>query len=516
MTFLNPALLILLPIAAVPILLHILSLRRLPVVELGTFRFLFDTYVQQRRRMKLHEIILAALRTLFVLLLVLVVSRPAVRQWAGLFPGGQTAVVIVDCSGSMARQTGGVSSLQRAQEAAQAIVERLAPGDRVTLIRLTNRPHVVFGRLPANAPEIRPAIAALRPSLARGNVYEGLAAVFRDYRSDQQATLAVITYLITDLQATGWSEVRAQSSALIPAGASLAVINVGSDRPAENLAVIGHSPEQAEGIVGLPLVLRPCVANYSDKPADVTVRVWLDEEEVAQFPLTLAPGESASRQTVYIPTEPGVKRGRFCITGDRFEADNELLFSLRVSGPVKVLLVNGDPREDPFEDEAVFLRTALLTRPDSSVLETWESDSPEAAVETLTPASLHVEEVTDGDWDGARLADISVMVLANCRRFFRRRQLRELRDYVRAGGGLIVFPGDNCKPKDYHRLLGSPGTNLPPLLPIQPQDPRGNPEDTDRYQQLAGLDYSHPVLSVWHRAGTPSIWRRRGSTARSR
>lgn len=49
---LNPALLAFLPVAASPVLLHLLTRHRVKTVELATYRFLFDTYVQQRRRMR--------------------------------------------------------------------------------------------------------------------------------------------------------------------------------------------------------------------------------------------------------------------------------------------------------------------------------------------------------------------------------------------------------------------------------------------------------------------------------
>ena len=42
-------------------LLHLLTLHRLRTVELSTYRFLFDSYVQQRRRMKFLEALLALL-----------------------------------------------------------------------------------------------------------------------------------------------------------------------------------------------------------------------------------------------------------------------------------------------------------------------------------------------------------------------------------------------------------------------------------------------------------------------
>src|SRR5215469_4561591 len=127
----HPALLWFLPLAAIPILLHLLTLHRLRTVELSTYRFLFDSYVQQRRQMKFLEALLAALRTLFLLLLVLVCSRPVVKHWSALFGGGagRDVVMLVDCSASMNAQTAGLTSLERAKSAALAVVDRLARDD---------------------------------------------------------------------------------------------------------------------------------------------------------------------------------------------------------------------------------------------------------------------------------------------------------------------------------------------------------------------------------------------------
>src|SRR5438046_2694064 len=127
MTFLHPALLWFLPLAAIPILLHLLTLHRLKTVELSTFRFLFDSYVQQRRRMQFLEALLAMLRAAFVLLLVLLICRPAVRHWNKLFDvgSGREVVLLVDCSASMNARKGGVSAIDRAKSVALSILERL-------------------------------------------------------------------------------------------------------------------------------------------------------------------------------------------------------------------------------------------------------------------------------------------------------------------------------------------------------------------------------------------------------
>src|SRR5215213_7538066 len=93
--------------AAAPIILHLLSLRRLPVVELSTFRFLFDTYVQQRRRLRLLEFLLLLLRVLFLLLLVFAIMRPNLSGRSSLFGlgGGRSVSRIIDGSASMSAQT---------------------------------------------------------------------------------------------------------------------------------------------------------------------------------------------------------------------------------------------------------------------------------------------------------------------------------------------------------------------------------------------------------------------------
>ena len=66
----NPLLLLFLPLALVPILLHLLTRHRLHTIELSTFRFLMDSYVQQRRRLRLLEFLVMLLRFGFVALIL--------------------------------------------------------------------------------------------------------------------------------------------------------------------------------------------------------------------------------------------------------------------------------------------------------------------------------------------------------------------------------------------------------------------------------------------------------------
>src|SRR6476646_4864445 len=134
------ALVIALPL--IPILLHLLTLQRLRTVELSTYRFLFASYVQQRRRTQFLEALLAILRMLFILGLVAMIARPVAKRVSGLFQGGsgRDVILLVDCSASMNAQAKGQSAFDRAKESAKAVVAKLAPDDRLTLVRVTGRP----------------------------------------------------------------------------------------------------------------------------------------------------------------------------------------------------------------------------------------------------------------------------------------------------------------------------------------------------------------------------------------
>ena len=141
------------PLVAIPIVLHLLTLHRLKTVDLSTFRFLFDTYVQQRRKMKFMDALIALLRTLFLLFLILACARPMIRHWNTLFGGaggGRDVLLLVDCSASMNAVTDGVSAFDRAKTAASAIIEKLGSDDLVTIVRVASSPEEIVSKVTAN------------------------------------------------------------------------------------------------------------------------------------------------------------------------------------------------------------------------------------------------------------------------------------------------------------------------------------------------------------------------------
>lgn len=504
----HPSLLWFLPLAAIPILLHLLTLHRLRTVELSTFRFLFDSYVQQRRKMKFLEALLAALRALFLLLLVLVCSRPVVKHWSALFGGGagRDVIMLIDCSASMNAQTAGLSSLERAKSAAVAVAERAARDDRLTLVRVAARPEEVFSRFTADTESIKEQIQNLKASPSRANWLVALSQLFAAGAPERSKATV---YLFTDCQASGWRELASQGGErLVPKETRLVVVNVGSKEQLANRAVVGTAPREHRSVVGLPIMLRPRVANYSkSEPADVTVSVFIDEKEVARAPLTIKPGDAAEKEIIYVATQPGTLRGRFQINDDRFPDDDQFLFTLSIAPPIKVLLVNGNPAADPFENEGLYLRTALTAHGEEDEKPTTENPSPEvsssgAAAATLAPSkqyvrSLNVQELPEGNVNPETLRDAAVVILANCGQL-NAQHFTWLRDYVSAGGGLIIFPGDKVNPDVYNQqFFPLPGPVKEKLVGANLSPPTGDAQKLDTFVQLTSLNEAHQVLSVF-------------------
>jgi hypothetical protein len=75
MTFLNPLVLFGLAAAAIPVILHLLNLRKLKTIEFSTLTFLKELQQTKIRRLKVRQLLLLLIRTLIVILIVLSFAR---------------------------------------------------------------------------------------------------------------------------------------------------------------------------------------------------------------------------------------------------------------------------------------------------------------------------------------------------------------------------------------------------------------------------------------------------------
>jgi len=504
--FTHSLLLWFLPLAALPIVLHVITLYRLRTVELSTFRFLMDSYRKQRRRVRLIEWLVLLLRTLLVALIVFILARPTVQQFGYLFAGGHQdeVLIIVDAGASMAATHAGRSRMDRARDAARGVLDMLPPDQRVTLVRAGRSAKVLSRGTTETTPSLYSDAAAIKPDAAPADIAAAL-----DAGQDTLGRTPDTLYVITDGSTRAWSRVAGHALWQQRRGTGQVVLmHVGPRDVPANVAIVGQPPVARRPVVGLPITLQARVANPSGgRTADTVLTTIIDGERVAETPMTIAADQSRTATVTFTPRRAGLIEGRFETPGDAFTADDTFVFSLNVEPRFNVLLVSGSTPTDASiaaraDDAGFFIATALTTP---------LRVSAGSAAERQIAASLAITRASADALSPADLAQADAVVLADARIDVERGGM--LRRYVEEGGGLLVIPGPNLDPgaiNDF--LLGSAFAPASRLLPTFGQ-PTGHVDDESSFTPILMPDVEHDVLRPLRDSeasyfGTTRVYRR--------
>src|SRR5262245_27529758 len=112
----------LLSLGSVPVVIHLLNLRRYQVVRWPAMAFLLQAQVKTRQRLRMENLLLLLARTLAVLHFALATCRPylpAAESIPGIGPEHRRLYILIDNSASMGYQEGISSLLSRAAREAE-------------------------------------------------------------------------------------------------------------------------------------------------------------------------------------------------------------------------------------------------------------------------------------------------------------------------------------------------------------------------------------------------------------
>lgn len=490
---LNPLLLWFLPLALLPVLLHLLNLHRLREVDLPTFRFLMEGYVQERSRIKLIEWLLLLMRTAVVLLIVGALARPVVQRFGTLFGGGPRDVVfVVDAGMSTGLVSEGTSALHRAREAIRGAAGRLRTGDFVTLVRAGMEPRVLHRGVLGDARRLQAELDTIEPDPGAADlaaaVAEGLAAPARGPRS---------LWIVSDCQRRSWQRLAESPTAKqLPDEVQLVLVDIGARQPTINVALLGDPPRPQRPVVGLPVELTARIeAAGIDAAIEVPLSVTLDDELVTQTTVTIPPGQMVTVPLALVPARAGVIKGRLDLPADSFPFDDRMIFVLNVERRVGVLVITS-AGVSGLTDPALFL-DAALGAPLDSLTATLGDEPPQVVGEERIARSLDVEVVRADLLDERRVQEADVIVIADARLDGHRNQW--VRRRVEDGAGLLVFAGP----------LQGPGPEIAGLGTFAGRDPAaiawgeavGDPDDENSGQGFGQVDLSHPMFAPFRSGG---------------
>jgi len=481
MSFLNPLLLGGLAAIAVPIIIHLLNRRKFHKVVWAAMRFLQTSVEQNQRRMRVEDMILLALRCLLVALLALALARPAVLSKAtDLFGQSKvTGVVILDNSYSMGVSDGSMTRFDKARDAALAALDSLPIGSATAVLLASD---VVQGAIPEPTFDMNLARKVIRDAPLTDRATDLLPAIEKaiDVLRDRLAIRKEI-YLITDGQAVGWSQLSEIQSAFEKTRSEITThIILTSEHEEQNLGVSDLRLASGLSPVRQPLRFEVKVTNFGKEDARaIRVGISVDDETATdEFTIdALPPGSTKSISLFAKLMTEGFHSVHARIPADRLRADDQRSLVVRAIKDVRVLLIDGDSGSEPRDSETYFLRNALVPVPSEMQAEYF----------------IKATTVTPPDLGSVRVDDFDALILANVSDLSEN-MLRNIEQYLRRGGGLMVFPGAKSNPNFHNEQLFRRFQFLPAGLGT----PRGEADQDEKYFTLQDKDYQHSIVAIWN------------------
>lgn len=447
---------------AAPILIHLLARRRFKRIRWAAMEFLLDAERRNRRRIQMEDWILMALRSLAVAAIGFLVARPflsptGLAAWAGA--RRTERVLVIDDSFSMGYASQDATSFDRAKQAARRILNTIhqeSPDDTVTILRATapDRPVVAGAYLDSrqltDVLARVEAMSATRRSMDLPAVFNGVV----DSLGRDSSILAATVYILGDFQRADWSGRSGEGGANLAEALErwagderplrAVLVNLG-DGDAVNAAVIGLSLPAGQVVAGTEGAVRAEIGNFSGRSLDnIGVRLAVgDRPEVTKNLPQLAERRTASIDVEAPFLRAGDEAVRVELPRDALSVDDIRFLSAAVVSAFRVLVVNGEASPDSFNDEVALLTTAL--RPEGEVFSGFE-----------------VLIIGETELDSANLNQFHCVVLANVFRISDP-AVESLEHYVRRGGGLMLFLGDQIDADVFNTTFYRFGEGLSPV-----------------------------------------------------
>lgn len=363
MTFLEPLLLAALPIAALPIIIHLIHQRRFQSIEWGAMRFLLEAHRMARGYARIRQWLILFFRTAAIAALIFLISRPLASGWLGLAGGGRpdTTLILVDRSASMREQESGSTSSKLSTGVGQLdrTLGTLGSGRWVLIDSVSNKPTEF-----ANPVELASS-PLTQPTSASADLPLMLQAA-HDYISNNRTGQTEI-WICSDLRSNDWNAESGRWKALRDGFRKFKQtvrfhLLAYPAPPAANIAVRVTDVQRRSTTNGAVLLLSVQLAR-SGGTGKLSVPLQF-EVEGARSELTVEmDGPEFDLKNHSIPISGEHKRGwgRVTIPADQNPADNEYFFVFDIPPPRKTVLVTNS------RDETRPLELAASSSPDPAV-----------------------------------------------------------------------------------------------------------------------------------------------------
>ena len=322
----------LLPLAAAPIVFHLLMRRRRRRIFFSTKMFFHRVHPRLTFHRKLRELLLLATRVLLIALLLLALARLTVTGIGDVLGlgGKQAAIVVIDNSGSMAGQVegGDRTKLKMALEGARTLLANMEDGAKAGIVLLVPDPRAGrWGGMTSERQLLLDFIEKLQVTEATGSAARSMEQAMAMLGEDGAAGGGSV-HVFTDLQETEWKQQQINTKD-VRENVQVFFHRVPT-APAElpNVCVLSAKTSSRRILPRQPYQVEVLLRNDGNKELEIRVNRKDSEHAIADGKkVSLAAGAKKRVRLGFRPQSPGHHWVRIWIEGDGFAGDNRISIS---------------------------------------------------------------------------------------------------------------------------------------------------------------------------------------------
>ncbi len=422
MTFLQPMLLVGLPLVTLPIIIHLINLRRHRTVQWGAMMFLLAATRQKRGRTRLRHFLIMLARMLAIAGLIIAISRPMAGGWFGLFGGKpDTVIIVLDRSASMSQQDVQSGQSKRSLAVTQIAValERAgAPPNLVLIESGTNKPQLI------STPEALLEMPETGATDGAANIPTMLTNAL-DYLVANKAGRTDI-WICSDLQGSDWSADSGQWEAIasgfgeLPQTVRFHLLTY-SQPASENFSVRVTKIRRERFDAGHHLIMDVSIRRFGSSPGSS-----IPEGNKSRVPLEIVVDGARSVVDVEMVGDA------FLLTDHTVPIDGD-----RESGAGKVELPNdANPRDNVFffsYGDDTMRRTVVVSNQPGSAWPLTLAAAPPSQTANAAAEIVRPDDISSVQWDDVALVLWQAQLPKGTVK-------AELERFVADGGNVIFFP----------------------------------------------------------------------------
>lgn len=435
MSFLNPLYLFGLFALAVPIIIHLINLRKPERMPFSTIAFFEQLQKSTIKKIKIKQYLLLALRLLAIAFLVLGLSRPFLKP-GSISPGkGKGPIlfgILVDNSPGMVQIDEKGPYVEQAKQFISEIINDANGTDRFIIFN-TNGELLNDNVLSkTTAKKVVNKIKVFNKGDFTGKRLKRLYSDLTKAGYDR-----VVLYWISDGQETLISNAIKNSffkseakkdSEPVP----LRFIKIGH-KANGNVAITHLGLSRSILSRGKPAEITATVKNFSTEPVfNNFVSLEINNKISGQYQLQLTPGQS-QKFTFEVPAgDQSYVTGAIVLDGDPYKFDNTRYFSIKMPVRQNVLLVSPEKVPGDKSNHGFLLQA----------LKAGEQTNSQIKMDQVT-----IDQLGSQSWQSSDV--IILNGLTDIPDYLQ----QELRNYVQKGHGLIIIPSEKADISNYNKLL---------------------------------------------------------------